>query len=86
MSVVQVRIVWVVVLERLVHVCMRVRFTAVPSCIMTVAMMLIVHVRMRMCQRRVPVTMLVPLGEVEPNAYRHQQRGQPEQRGRRHGR
>jgi len=71
-AVVQVRIMRVAVLERLVHVLMRVRLGAIPRLIMAVPMMLIVHVSMHMRQRRVPVRMLVPLGEMQPDTCRHQ--------------
>ena len=70
--VMQVGIVRVTVHQALMAVRMAVRLAAVKTEIVFVLMMLIVHVDMGMLERPVGVPVLVPLGDMEPYAERHQ--------------
>lgn len=76
--VVQIRVVWVIVGQRLVHVRMRVRLAAVPQEIMGVLVMFVVPMAVVVRQRRVGVFVRVTLADVQPHAQRHQRTGQPE--------
>ena len=78
--VMQVGIVRVAVHQAPVAVRMTVGLAVVQTEIVFVLMMLIVHVDMGMLNRSVDVPVLVPLGDMEPYAERHQGRGDPEQR------
>jgi len=78
--VVQVGIVRVAVHQARVAMGVAVRLAAVKTEIVFVLMMLIVHVDMGMLERPVDVPVLVPLGDMEPYAERHQRRSDPEQR------
>lgn len=70
-----VRIVWVRMTQRRVRMGMRVRFGA---CLRNMIMLMVRIVDMLMIvgQRRMRVLMLVMLGEVQPKADHHQDRGQ----------
>jgi hypothetical protein len=76
----QVGIVRVAVHQARVAVRMAVGLAAVQTGIVFVMMMLIVHVDVGMLDQPVHVPVLVPLGDMEPYAERHQGRGDPEQR------
>ena len=78
--VMEIGIVRVAVHQARVAMGVAVRLAAVKTEIVFVRMMLIVHVDMGMLDRRVDVPVLVPLGDMQPYAERHQRRGDPEQR------
>ena len=60
--------------ERLVNVPMRVRLVPVPF-VVRVPMVLVVDVRVRVLEEFVGVLVLVPLGDVQPYAERHEHAG-----------
>ena len=72
MSVVQIRIMGMVVGERSVMMQMHVRLVSIPREIVLMEMMSFVHVRMGVIERFVAVFVRVALGQVQNNARRHQ--------------
>ena len=64
----------VTVHERLMNMSMRVRLAPIPI-LVRVLMVLVVHVRMRVLDEFMDVLVLVALGEVQPDAERHEQAG-----------
>jgi hypothetical protein len=76
---VEVGIVRMPVPQRLVPMPVRMRFD--HSTVVAVLMMFVVHVPVLMLQRLMYVSVAVPLGEVEPEAERHESTRDPEQRG-----
>jgi len=78
MPMMNVRIVWMTVAERLVLVLVRVRLGAVPSEVMAVAMMLVMRMDVVVRQGLVPVQMLVVLEEMQHHPGGHQRCGGPE--------
>ena len=77
-SVVDVRIVRMIVCQRRVGVLMRVRFTPVLINSVLVLVVLVVHVAVCMRHRLMGMQMLVAFGQVQPHACTHQSRRQPE--------
>ena len=76
--VVQVRIVRMTVHERFVHMLVRMWLDGVRLAVVQVPVMLVMRVPMGVSERSMLVQMLVPLGEVEPDATRHEERRNPE--------
>src|SRR5512145_1807628 len=66
--------------DGLVPMRMDVRLAAVPFEVMLMPVMLVVRMRMGMGQRLVRMPVLVPLGEVQPDAAAHERRSDPERR------
>jgi hypothetical protein len=75
-AVVQVREVRVAVTERLVHVGMAVRLSGRSSRSVGMPVVLVVDVRMGVLERLVLVLVVMPLGEMEPHARPHENRGE----------
>jgi hypothetical protein len=71
-TVVQVGVVWVPVpvLQRLMRVLVRVRLPRIDAGRMLVAVVLVVHVAMRVREKFVVVLVLVALGQVQPGIRR----------------
>ena len=80
MSMMDVWIVMMAVYHPFMAMRMAVGLAAVQTEIVFVLMMLIVRVDMGMLERPVDVPVLVPLGDMEPYAERHQRGGDPERR------
>ena len=83
MAVVRVRIVGVPVHQVFVLMRMRVRLPAVPCRIVLVLMMDVVYVAMAVLHRLVSVQVIVVLGEMQPDADRHQRAGRQQLQRRR---
>jgi len=77
-AVMDVRIVRVNVRDRLMHMWVGVRFTAIPREIVRVLVVIIVAMTMLMGERIVCMLVRVALVDVQPDAHRHQGTGQPE--------
>src|SRR5258707_11946680 len=68
------------VVQRAMPVQVAVRLAPIPTALVLMVVMRIVLMLMRMRGGLVHVLMLVALGEVQPDAERHQRRGGPERR------
>ena len=72
MPVVDVRVVGMAVQQRLVMMLMGMRLFAVPAGLVRVAMVRVVNVRVVVSERFVQMLVFVPLGQMQPDAERHQ--------------
>ena len=81
-TVVNIRIVRMAVHERFMRVMVGVRLDAVPREVVRVLVVRIVRMPMRVRERLVRVRVLVPLGEVQPYASRHESGRSPEKQSR----
>ena len=78
MPMVDVRVVRMAVQQRLVMMLVGMRLFAVPARLVRVAMVRVVDVRVIVSERFVQMLVFVPLGQVQPDAERHQGRGRQE--------
>ena len=78
MPVMQIRVMWVAVFQRLMDVRMGVRFVAVPWEIVRVLVVLVVDVAMVVFEQFVLMFVRVAFADVQPYADGHQSAGDPE--------
>jgi len=77
--VVNVRVVRMLVRQRFMPMRMRVWFATLPGKFVLMPVMLVMVVVVSMLQRLVRVLVLMPFANMQPDAKRHQRRGNPEQ-------
>ena len=83
MPVVRIRVMRMAMGHRSVRVFVRMGLLAVPWKIMLMLMMQIMAMSVRVSERFMCVLVLVPLGQMQPDATRHQCSGDPEHERRR---
>jgi ASC-1-like (ASCH) protein len=77
-AVVDVRIVWMAMHQRLVCVRMAVRLLAIPGKIVVVLVMLVVVMAVRVYESLVRMFMRMAFADMQPDTHGHQRTGQPE--------
>ena len=80
MLMVDIRIVWMSMVNQIMMVAVDMRLTSVPGEIVCMLVMFIVTVRVGVLERLVRVDVLVPLSKVQPYADPHEDRCPPETR------
>jgi hypothetical protein len=81
MPMMDVRVVRMAVQQRLVAMLVGMRLFAVPAGLVRVPMVRVVNVRVIVSERFVQMLVFVPLGQMQPDAERHQGCGRQENQG-----